>query len=597
MSGWFVLLTICAINAKVYNQPLLLKYIPSYIDGSTVLSPRRFFKQLITVLPELLINSSISYKMLLRTSVSIFRRCVHPWTPNCKVTHLKSWNSMFPLKQVASIVSISGFKTGGNPRTSTHVLFESPEESTLISVAGFQIGRNPYTPIQVSEGPGKSATSPKPEYISVLFCEGDGPADVAWTFAIRNGEDLIKTLQRYARKMRRGASDEYRDAFQRFATELIAQRLPLDQGDKILENADIPLEHPTGKAKNIESIKRLPGEARDKVIELGFRQGQSPVDLAIFLDRTPEFILRKAKCLLGKYGLEKQMRWNKKGQWTNIETQWLISRRNQGLPLNKMAKLLRRTRQSVEKTLRQLGTEILKSAVVVEEGPQELPSWLREMVFTTRLIKIWKGLLKSDMTPIWREALSKKSSKQWLTRTSEGIPKDVKKILGGLRPPTFDELEHLSPINSTDAGVYARLVTSRYPVLAVSDRYLYVGSASKYGSGLQGRAEQHIKKGVKTRLGRNIKKMNLKVPGSFVVLMTIKMNSAEEEHILDVRRTATLAEAILTIWLGALQSPSPQLQKLCPWDPQALDYTAWSSHNPLTVDIVLPNSPMIGKPV
>jgi hypothetical protein len=87
--------------------------------------------------------------------------------------------------------------------------------------------------------------------------------------------------------------------------------------------------------------------------------------------------------------------------------------------------------------------------------------------------------------------------------------------------------------------------------------------------------------------------MDLKALGRFVTLMTIKMNSAEGEHVLDVRRTVTLAEAILTIWLGALQSPCHHLLRLCPWDLQALDYGAWSSHNPLEADIMLPNNQMI----
>jgi hypothetical protein len=414
-----------------------------------------------------------------------------------------------PFIQVAPIVSVSGFKTGGNPRTDTHVLFEIPAKSTLISIAGVQMGRNLYTPTQkVSKHPGTSAASPKTEYFSVLFWEDDEPADVAWTFAICDGEDLIDTLQRYAETMRHDTSDEYVDAFQRFVTKLRVQRLLLDQGDKILENAkcdkaiDIPLEHPTGKPKTIGSTKRLRGKTRDEEIKLSFQKGQSPVDLAISLGRTPEFVLREAKRLLEGKELKQQLRWNKKGQWTDGETQWLISRRQEGLPMNKMARLLRRTKLNVDKKLRQLGTGIL-DPTGVEEGPQELPPWLRETLFSTRLLKIWEGLLLSGMTPNWTEALSQKSAKHWLTPISEGMPEDVKKILGGLQPPTYDELEQLSPVNSTDAGVYARLVTSRYPVQEASDRYSYVGSASKYGLGLQGRVRQHIRKGPK-RLIRDI---------------------------------------------------------------------------------------------
>ncbi|KAL2406428.1 hypothetical protein ABEF93_006428 [Exophiala dermatitidis] len=537
--------------------------------------------------------------MLLRRPVDVFRRCVQPWMPICNVTHPASWRSIFPSTQIASMVSVSGFKIGCNPHTSTHVLFGSRQEC----VAEVQMWRKPYTSIQeVFECSGKSATSPKPEHVSVIFWEDDEPADVAWTFPIRDGEDVLNTLTRYVGTMRRDAGDEYTDAFQRFVAGLVVKRLSLDQYEKILRNAvcgksnDTHSEYPKRNPKTaVDSTKRLPGKARDEEIKLCFREGQSPLDLAIYLDRTPEFVLREAQRLLGEQELKHQMRRNKKGPWSDGETQWLISQRNEGLPLKKMARLLRRTKPNVEKELRQLGAEILETTVV--EGPQEVPFWLRERLFIARLFEIWKGLLESDMTPTWREALAEKSAERWLNHISEGIPKDVKKVLGGVQPPTYDELERLSPVDSTDAGVYARLVTSRYPVQTASDRYLYVGSASKEGSGLTGRVSQHIKKNPRRRLDRNIRTLDLKAPGSFVTLMTKTMKSAEDGHILDVRRTVVLAEAILTIWLGALQSPCLHLQKLCPWDPQALDYTAWSSHNPLTVDIVLPSSPMTGRPV
>jgi hypothetical protein len=55
-----------------------------------------------------------------------------------------------------------------------------------------------------------------------------------------------------------------------------------------------------------------------------------------------------------------------------------------------------------------------------------------------------------------------------------------------------------------------------------------------------------------------------------------------------VRRTVTLAESNSTIWLGALQSPCSHLQSLRPWRPYTVDYTPWSSHNPLTLDVVEP---------
>lgn len=125
-----------------------------------------------------------------------------------------------------------------------------------------------------------------------------------------------------------------------------------------------------------------------------------------------------------------------------------------------------------------------------------------------------------------------------------GIPEDVKKALGGLRPPTWDELESLPLVDTNDAGVYARLVTSRHQFQMVTDRYLYVGSASKYGHGLNGRIAQHTRKTKRkheSRLQYDIRTKGLKGAGRFVTLMVMKMDSPEKEVVLNVRRTVTLA--------------------------------------------------------
>ncbi|KAF1926327.1 uncharacterized protein M421DRAFT_6956 [Didymella exigua CBS 183.55] len=197
------------------------------------------------------------------------------------------------------------------------------------------------------------------------------------------------------------------------------------------------------------------------------------------------------------------------------------------------------------------------------------------------------------MTQAWREALQEKSANEWLSSISLGIPEDVKKALGGLRPPTWDELGSLPLIDTNNAGVYARLVMSRHKVQMVSDRYLYVGSASRYGGGLNLRIAEHtkkIKRKYESRLQYDIRTKALKASGRFITLMVMKTDSSQKEVVLDVRRTVTLAEAILTVWLSALQAPAHGLQCVCPWDPALLQYTGWSSHNPLLNDIVLPIS-------
>ncbi|KAI5927189.1 hypothetical protein F4810DRAFT_652736 [Camillea tinctor] len=516
--------------------------------------------------------------MLLRMSASVCRRRVQMCMPRFQVTPLTFQRSKLSYNMPnESMVSVSGLQAGGNPGTPIRLLFKSPEEPTK----------------KLSRTPEKSATGQEPKYVSVLFCENGNTADVAWTFAIPHGEDLLEVLERYTETMGQDTSDEYIDVFRDF----VRTQGILYKGDTILENTksekDISItpERPTGKHKTMESTKILSGKRRDELIKICFHKGKSPVDLAVILGRTPEFILREAKRVLGgEDKLKKHMRRLKGGEWSDGETQWLISRRNQGLPLNTMASFLRRTEPSVYKKLRELGTTILDDSTAVEDGPQELPSWLRETLFSTRLSAIWEGLLEFGMTPAWKEALSEKPAEHWLTIISAGIPEDVKKILGGLKPPTYEELLNLSLFRSTDTGVYAKLVTSRYPFRETAfDRYLFVGSVSQYDSELLVRADQHYREHNKRRLNAEIKKMDLGAPGRSVTLMTMKTDNIDEESVLNMQMTRTLAESILMVWLGVFRSPNPQLQTLCPWDFKALHHRAWSLLEfPLEVDISLP---------
>lgn len=146
--------------------------------------------------------------MLLRFSGIVFPRCVQTFTPISKSVQLRLWPSTFSFLQVAPIVSVSGLEAGINLRVMTHVLFELPEESTTFSAVRAQTGLNSCPSTQELSDCPESCTGQKPEYLSLLFREDDEPADVAWTFAVRDGEDLIDILERYAWTMRRDISNE-----------------------------------------------------------------------------------------------------------------------------------------------------------------------------------------------------------------------------------------------------------------------------------------------------------------------------------------------------------------------------------------------------
>ncbi|KAK6536203.1 hypothetical protein TWF281_000446 [Arthrobotrys megalospora] len=316
-----------------------------------------------------------------------------------------------------------------------------------------------------------------------------------------------------------------------------------------------------------------------------FQDKKSFVDLGDIFGREPEKMFISARRRLGDdlTALTKQ---NKRAScpWSEAEVKYLVSRRKEGATLKELRKMLRRTEPAIEQKLQTIAGDAFKSNRT--QGPQVIPSEIWQRFFHERLMKIGCGLLMSDMTALWRAALEQRPFEEWAQLIATGIPEQVQQILGGIDPPTFEKLTDLPQVDTTDAGVYARLMRTKDRPQLPCDRYLYVGSAAKYNFGLNDRVRRHIvgDHGI-YRISTAIKKRRLEEPGHFIALMTIKANSPGIEDVVHSRRVAVLAEAILTVWLGALRNPRWDLKSLYPWDIELLDYRPWCSHNPLTLDI------------
>ena len=66
---------------------------------------------------------------------------------------------------------------------------------------------------------------------------------------------------------------------------------------------------------------------------------------------------------------------------------------------------------------------------------------------------------------------------------------------------------------------------------------------------------------------------------------------ATSKGVLELRQRVVLAEAVMTIWLRALNSGNPDNHSLnltYPWDLEWLDYTGASSRSPLLNDVLEP---------
>ncbi|KJX93779.1 hypothetical protein TI39_contig4258g00006 [Zymoseptoria brevis] len=302
--------------------------------------------------------------------------------------------------------------------------------------------------------------------------------------------------------------------------------------------------------------------------------------------------------------------------WADKDVGKLIELRKDGWPLTRIADKLDRKPADVQKALRLLGTGPFHTApstshnatASTSQDSTELPSELSsgestEEVFHRRLTEVWACLLDSVKTPAWTRIIATRTKEEWLSKISEGIGSEVRTLLAGTRCPTFQDLNALPLLMSRDAGVYARLVESRYEIQFAIDRMVYVGSASKYGGGLASRIAEHAskrknkpgrKRKIIPRLQTSIEARTLRWPGNFATLMVLRFPSSRPQDVYNVRATVVIAEAMLTIWLGALQdpppnvNPSPRLFDAFPWDLAERDYTPWSSHNPLLVDFTLP---------
>ena len=335
-------------------------------------------------------------------------------------------------------------------------------------------------------------------------------------------------------------------------------------------------------------------KARDEEINVQLQQGASIVEIAKAFEDDPESIARAQRRILNRTSslerieLKESQQLIRSGPWSEDEIKSLFDLRRQGHALSTISSWLRRAIRSVEKNLTEI--EVPATLVTSEEFP---PFPREERLFNARLNDILRGLCQHPMTSKRRDYISSKPLEEWAFIISNGIPDRVKIVLGGLTAPTYEELLVLPAVCTKDAGVYAELGHKNSDSGPVKCG-IYVGSASKFGLGLFHRISDHaylMRHGSKTKRYKPAKRNNIGKSREFVTLMTAKF--ATSKDVLEVRRKVVLAEAVLTIWLGALnlsRGENCRLGWLSPWSNHRLDYTGQSSHNPLTIDVVEPRN-------
>jgi hypothetical protein len=283
----------------------------------------------------------------------------------------------------------------------------------------------------------------------------------------------------------------------------------------------------------------------------------------------------------------------KKGGFGSNEVAYMEGLWKQGLDPPAFAKRLGRMTSTVRQQLFRLADKICNGdQPSVFQGSQALQPEDIEFIIQYRLQRLWDGLLRLDMTDSWKKVLSPKQAETWLPISAKGIPTQVKQLLAHHEFPTVAKLEALPWIETQNAGVYGWLLTPKKKPYLDKHCHLYVGSGSKRG--IEGRRQDHLSESPyihNQRLRQLIKDKKSKPEGHFITLMIVETNSAEDEDTIGVRYLVTLAEAILTAWLGSLRN-SPTYagdsSHLCPWGRDEVSYSGCSSHNPLTMDINVP---------
>lgn len=354
------------------------------------------------------------------------------------------------------------------------------------------------------------------------------------------------------------------------------------------KGADKRPDHPTAlTSSEIKQIKELlQKEYQIWEIALRIQRDQSMVIATVEADEE----------------LAGQVKAVKTGRWSELEDECLLKliANRRRLDKESIARQLGRRVNSVAARLRKIAAK--RAADLPSTLDEDLDNDLcedKQAILTERLYQVIERLLNEDITPQWRCILTAKSVEDWVARLLPLIPKRVKHVLAAPKPPTASDLRGLGWQATNSMGVYAWILKPKFINPLRPESFIYVGSATKYGWGLSGRKVQHQrgKDGANFLLQSRIKSAGLGKKGIFTTLLAVEATSRKSKDVVETRYLVTFAEAIFTVWLGALSEGNPGnysrrlcLRSICPWELDQISYMGTCSHNPLTKDVILPSA-------
>jgi hypothetical protein len=214
----------------------------------------------------------------------------------------------------------------------------------------------------------------------------------------------------------------------------------------------------------------------------------------------------------------------------------------------------------------------------------------------------------SRMTEVWNMDLTSKSTDQFAFEISERTLGDAKHLLGGINPPTVEQLQTLTAITDEDCWRHP----GDYLCLALGHENdstaAYVGESVKAGVGIGGRTREHgdpiyresERRGLKDKYFYRILD-NKTTPRNFARFALLKDRYASDQPAdqIELRIRVALAEQVFMSWLGtydtrAINNPHKFFVNLCPWKLEDVghQYFGANQDSPVRQNIVRPTKSM-----
>lgn len=284
--------------------------------------------------------------------------------------------------------------------------------------------------------------------------------------------------------------------------------------------------------------------------------------------------------------------------WTEQEEKRLMrlmgNRRAENV--GEIAKKMGRYKWSITRKIRAL----LESKI--PERKHDSSDWNAEIseeqqaVLHERLMRILSGLMRSDKTEQWRCFLENKSESEWALSILPHIPRQVQHVLAAKEPPTAEDLRELPWKDTRDYGVYVCILEQKRPNPKRPYQFIYIGSGSRYNSGLAGRKTADLQTFRPSAIEERSFEYGLERSTTHhATLFSMPVPRADQDGILHAKYLTALSKIVMSIWLHGLSYRGPghlaqwrsRFLTLSGWDTRDVTYRGTCFRNPLLKDITL----------